>query len=118
MITLTEKAACKMAEKVKSFNRGFDDVENNPCFIKYVRIGVRGGGCSGLEYTLNLESDTRPGDEVESHLIVKTVVDAVSAMYLDGVVIDYSETDLTGGFIFSNPNSARQCGCGKSFSPK
>ncbi len=116
MITLTAAAGAKMAEKVKAFNRGFDSEENNPCFIKYVRIGVRGGGCSGLQYTLNLESDLRPDDTVEKHLIVSTVVDPLSAMYIDGLTIDYSEKDLSGGFVFSNTNASSKCGCGRSFS--
>jgi iron-sulfur cluster assembly accessory protein len=115
VITLTAKAAEQFAARIKAFNRGFDDSELNPCLIRYVRIGVRGGGCSGLQYSLNLESDKREGDTEESHLICKTVVDPISAMYLDGVTVDFDANDLSGGFIFSNPNSSAQCGCGKSF---
>ena len=115
MITLTAKAAEQFASRVKMFNRGFDDSELNSCLIKYVRISVKGGGCSGFQYVLNLESDKREGDVEEGHLICKTVVDPISAMYLDGVTVDFSETDLSGGFIFINPNASAQCGCGKSF---
>ena len=116
MITLTAAAGLKMAEKVKAFNRGYDSAENNSCFVQYVRIGVRGGGCSGFEYTLNLESEKRPDDVVEKHVIVTTVVDPISAMYLEGTVIDYKEGMMGGGFDFQNPNATRHCGCDKSFS--
>jgi len=118
MITLTEAAAAEFRKRIDAFNRGFDTEENNVCLAKAIRVGVRGGGCSGFEYVLDMEVQYRPETEMlEEHRYgVKTVVDQVSALYLDGVTIDYSVRDLSGGFIFINPAAKQQCGCGRSFS--
>ena len=81
----------------------------------YLRMGVKGGGCSGLSY--NLEFDTELGKfdkqfEVDG---VKVVVDAKSYLYLNGSTLDYVTQGLTGGFTFVNPNAKSSCGCGTSF---
>jgi iron-sulfur cluster assembly protein len=118
MITLTEAAAQEFRKRIDGFNRGFDTAENNPCLAKAIRVGVQGGGCSGFEYVLQMEVRYNPEtDHLEEHRFdVKTVVDQLSAIYLDGVTIDYSVHDLSGGFIFLNPTAKSTCGCGKSFS--
>lgn len=81
-----------------------------------LRIAVRGGGCSGLEYALDFEENSRPGDTVLEVEGLKVFVDMASLQYLKGTEIDYV-TGLQGsGFKFNNPNAKRTCGCGSSFS--
>jgi iron-sulfur cluster assembly protein len=81
----------------------------------FLRMGVKGGGCSGLQY--NLEFDTEMGKldkqfEVDG---VKVVVDVKSYLYLNGTTLDWVTQGLTGGFTFVNPNAKSSCGCGTSF---
>jgi iron-sulfur cluster assembly protein len=82
-----------------------------------LRVGVKGGGCSGLSYLLDLETKERPGDKIFEREGVKVFVDVKSFLYLNGTVLDYKdEGGLMGrGFVFTNPNSAGECGCGESF---
>ncbi len=84
----------------------------------FLRVGVKGGGCSGLEYLLKL--DTRRMDfDVETEIEGVTIVcDAKSAVYLRGSSLEYTGNLIGGGFKFENPNAARSCGCGTSFTPK
>ncbi len=81
----------------------------------YLRMGVKGGGCSGLSY--NLEFDTELGKFDKQFAIdgVKVVVDAKSYLYVNGSTLDYVAQGLTGGFTFQNPNAKSSCGCGTSF---
>ena len=105
MITLTETA-------VNEINRlrTAQHLEEH-----YLRVGVQGGGCSGLMYSMRFDKETGPYDKVFDVNGVKVVVDMKSALYLKGSTLDYS-TDLTGGgFKFANPNAGRSCGCGASF---
>ncbi|SRR5690554_3799430 len=85
-------------------------------FGSYVRVGVKGGGCSGLMY--NLEFDSQKGDEdkVIEDNGVKIIVDKKSVLYLAGTELDYSDGLNGKGFSFVNPNATRTCGCGESFS--
>ena len=81
-----------------------------------LRIGVVGGGCSGMQYTLGFDTTIRPDDAISEQHGVRLVIDPGSAPYLRGTVIDYV-TGLHGaGFKFVNPNATRTCGCGSSFS--
>ncbi len=83
-----------------------------------VRVGVRGGGCSGLSYVLQFESADTVGlmDHVIEKDSVRVVVDKKSMLYLAGTTLDY-EDGLSGkGFTFKNPNARQSCGCGESFS--
>lgn len=80
-----------------------------------VRLGVKGGGCSGFSYVLDFD-DLREGDNVLEQDGVKFFMDRKSAIYLKGIVLDY-KTGLQGkGFVFQNPNATSTCGCGESFS--
>lgn len=81
-----------------------------------LRVGVVGGGCSGLSYTLAFDENPSPKDEVFEVEGITVFVDAKSYMFLTGIVLDYSNELLTGGFKFVNPNAARSCSCGTSFS--
>ena len=81
-----------------------------------IRIGVVGGGCSGFQYSMDFENQTRDGDFVLEQDGVKVYVDPMSSMYLQGVTIDYVQGLQGAGFKFNNPNARNTCGCGASFS--
>ena len=82
----------------------------------FVRVGVKGGGCSGLMYELTFDHEMREGDQTFEDNGVKVVVDPKGFLYLVGTELQYSG-DLNGkGFVFHNPNANRICGCGESFS--
>ncbi len=83
-----------------------------------LRVGVKGGGCSGMSYTMNFEdpSNIQETDEVYDYDGFKVVCDPKSMLYLYGLVLDYSDALIGGGFQFTNPNANQTCGCGKSFS--
>ncbi len=81
-----------------------------------LRVAVTGGGCSGFSYGLDFEKDERPGDSVLEMDGFKVYVDASSAKYLNGTVIDYASGLQGAGFKFNNPNVKSTCGCGTSFS--
>jgi iron-sulfur cluster assembly accessory protein len=80
-----------------------------------IRVMVVGGGCSGLSYDMDFETETREGDELFESEGVKLYVDPMSIAYLDGTKIDYVQTFKFSGFHFENPNSSKSCGCGSSF---
>ena len=78
-------------------------------------MGVRGGGCSGMTYDLQFDSELRKHDKQFEVDGVKVVVDVKSYLYLNGTTLDYVTQGLTGGFTFVNPNAKSSCGCGTSF---
>ena len=81
-----------------------------------LRVGVKGGGCSGLSYTFAWEKVARTGDEVfEGPEGAKIFVDRKSLLYLNGTVLDYDTNLISKGFVFNNPNAKSTCGCGSSF---
>ena len=80
-----------------------------------LRLGVVGGGCSGLQYKFKYETRPRAGDNVFEVDGVRLCVDPKSFQYLDGMTLDYVETVLEQRFLFKNPNAGKSCGCGKSF---
>jgi iron-sulfur cluster assembly protein len=106
MIELTPKAA----ERVRSIMRDQGITEGG------LRVGIKGGGCSGLSYNLAIDTEERPGDQVFESDGVKLFVDTKSFLYLNGATIDWMDEGLMQrGFTFINPNSSGGCGCGESF---
>ena len=81
----------------------------------FVRVGIKAGGCSGLEYQLDFDTSGREGDHVFEDKGIKVVVDMKSLLYLYGTELDYSGGLGGKGLFFNNPNASRTCGCGESF---
>jgi iron-sulfur cluster assembly protein len=81
-----------------------------------LRLGVMGGGCSGLSYSIKFDTQPRERDRIYEFDDVRIFVDPKSFIYLHGMTLDYEETLMRQGFNFINPNSSRSCGCGSSFS--
>ena len=82
----------------------------------YVRVGVTSGGCSGLSYNLDFDSEVLSTDKVFEHNGITLLVDNKSYLYLVGTTLNYSGGLNGKGFVFENPNASRTCGCGESFS--
>jgi iron-sulfur cluster assembly protein len=82
----------------------------------FIRVGVKGGGCSGLMYNLEFDNNLTPEDKLFEDNDIKIVVDKKSFLYLIGTELDFSGGLNGKGFIFKNPNADRTCGCGESFS--
>jgi iron-sulfur cluster assembly protein len=81
-----------------------------------LRLGVQGGGCSGLSYNIRFDSQPRERDRIFNFEDVRVFVDPKSFIYLHGMILDYEETLMRQGFNFINPHSTKSCGCGSSFS--
>ena len=80
-----------------------------------LRLGVQGGGCSGLSYLIRFEPKERASDRVFDFDGVRVFVDPKSLIYLEGMTLDYKESLMQSGFVFDNPNAKKSCGCGTSF---
>jgi iron-sulfur cluster assembly protein len=105
MIQISETAAKKIQTLMAK--QGIDDGG--------LRVGVKGGGCSGLSYTFAWEKEARLGDEVFEAHGAKIFVDRKSLLFLNGTTLDYDSALLSRGFVFNNPNAKQSCGCGSSF---
>jgi iron-sulfur cluster assembly protein len=81
-----------------------------------LRLGVLGGGCSGLSYQFRFERKPRPSDHIFEFDGVQVYVDPKSMIFLDGMTLDYKESLMQSGFAFDNPHATKSCGCGTSFS--
>jgi iron-sulfur cluster assembly protein len=81
-----------------------------------LRLGVLGGGCSGLSYQFKYESKPRPADKVFRFEDVDVYVDPKSFVFLDGMTLDWKDSLIQSGFAFDNPHAKKSCGCGTSFS--
>jgi iron-sulfur cluster assembly protein len=106
MITVSDNAKAYIS-KLKAEEHCSED--------SFIRVGVKGGGCSGLEYVLQFDTQLKQGDEVFEDKGVKIAVDLKSMLYLYGTELDYSGGINGKGFVFNNPNASRTCGCGESF---
>jgi iron-sulfur cluster assembly protein len=106
MITVTDNAK-------KQALRLMEDEGKDGLFI---RVGVQGGGCSGLMYQLTFDNQDLEGDKSFEDNGIKVVVDKKSFLYLIGMTLDFSGGLNGKGFVFQNPNADRTCGCGESFS--
>lgn len=89
---------------------GFDPTKD------YIRVGVKSGGCSGLEYMLKFDNKKEENDQVFEDNGIKVIIEKKSMLYLAGTILEYSGGLNGKGFIFNNPNASRTCGCGESFS--
>lgn len=81
-----------------------------------LRVGVKGGGCSGFSYTLGFDDQKRATDQISVFEGVRILCDPKSFLYLNGTMIDFEESLMGRGFKFTNPNASKSCGCGESFS--
>jgi iron-sulfur cluster assembly protein len=106
MIDLTETASAEVKRRLQA-----EDMKGH-----YLRVGVQGGGCSGLMYQLAFDDQVGQFDKVFDVRGIPVVIDLKSALYLRGVTIDYVTAMVGGGFKFTNPNATKSCGCGTSFS--
>ncbi|MFZ3590645.1 HesB/IscA family protein [Bacillus sp. DJP31] len=105
MITISEAAGFQIKDMMKE--EGNDAV--------FLRVGVKGGGCSGLSYGIGFDEVKNEDDiELEQHGI-KVLIDSESAPIINGVTIDFKESMMGGGFTIDNPNAIAGCGCGSSF---
>jgi iron-sulfur cluster assembly protein len=107
MITVTESARDHALKLIQE--------ENKPAGT-FIRVGVEGGGCSGLSYKLEFDNVPREGDQVFEDKGIKIVCDRKSFLYLVGTQLEFSGGINGKGFTFNNPNASRTCGCGESFS--
>jgi len=107
-IYISDKAKNKITELMESAGVAGDA-------DYFVRVGVVGGGCSGLSYKLDFDNEQKPMDQVFEDKGVKVVTDLKSFLYLVNTELDFSDGLNGKGFYFQNPNASRTCGCGESF---
>ena len=108
-LTLTEIAA-------KEIRRMFEENDALDASNTLLRIGVKGGGCSGFSYTLGFDDNQNPTDQLSEIDGVQIMCDPKSFLYLNGTVVDFEDNLMGRGFKFTNPNASKSCGCGESFS--
>jgi iron-sulfur cluster assembly protein len=107
-VTVTEKALAKV--RIAMAKEGVSPEQGG------LRLGVQGGGCSGLSYNVRFDTQPRERDRIFQFSDVRVFVDPKSFIYLNGMVRDYQETLMQQGFVFVNPQATKSCGCGTSFS--
>ncbi|HUI65081.1 MAG TPA: iron-sulfur cluster assembly accessory protein [Bacteroidota bacterium] len=105
-ISLTEKAATQVRKLM---------AENAVPATHGLRLGVKGGGCSGMTYVLEFDEGPKPTDRILMQHGIRVFVDPKSLFFLSGTVLDFSDGLNGKGFVFNNPQAARTCGCGNSF---
>ena len=106
IVSLTEAAAARVRRILER-----DDQPG-----RMLRVGVRGGGCAGMIYAMELVHESQPGDELVKDKGVSLLIDAKAVLFLLGTCIDYDSGKLSSGFRFNNPNQIGACGCGESVS--
>ncbi len=114
-IALTEIAAREVKTIIEQQNDTARKSGEEPRRF-FLRVGVKGGGCSGFNYTLDLTETKGDLDESYEQHGVEVICDAKSQLYLEGTVVDFKDELMGRGFVFSNPNATSSCGCGSSFS--
>ncbi|MCB9838860.1 MAG: iron-sulfur cluster insertion protein ErpA [Phycisphaeraceae bacterium] len=107
MVTLTEKAANEIKTIIEQQELDAEKVR--------LRVGVKGGGCSGFSYLLDLTETQKETDEVFEQHGVGIICDPKSLLYLNGTTVDFKDEVMGRGFVFNNPNATSTCGCGSSF---
>ena len=80
-----------------------------------LRVGVKSGGCAGMEYVLEYAKEINPSDEIIEDKGVKVFIDPAAIIYLIGTEMDYKKDEFSSSFVFKNPNETERCGCGESF---
>jgi len=108
VMSLTEAAAAKIRAILDKGASGTSER------VIGVRVGVKNGGCAGMEYTLNYVSEVAPNDEIVEDKGVRVLVDPKAVLFLIGTEMDYRVEKLKSGFVFNNPNQTSACGCGES----
>ena len=104
IITLSDKAAVRIKEVLSNDKNSVG-----------VRIGVKTGGCAGMEYVMEYAKELKPEDEMIEDKGVKVFVDPAAVMYLLGTEMDFKVEEFSSTFVFKNPNETERCGCGESF---
>ena len=105
LMTITDAAADRLRRLYENAHQG-----------KFLRIGVKAKGCSGMSYDLTWAEQPTEADEIMNYQDITILVDRKASLFLFGTVMDYSVNGLSSGFIFLNPNEKARCGCGESFS--
>jgi iron-sulfur cluster assembly protein len=113
-ITLTETAAREVSKIIDEQQDPSRNGGQEPRKL-YLRVGVKGGGCSGFSYSLDLTETKREDDETWDMHGVEVVCDPKSHLYLNGTTVDFRDEIMGRGFVFNNPNATNTCGCGSSF---
>ena len=108
MITITDNARDKTIILLNDDGKSIEEY--------FIRVGVKGGGCSGLSYELDFDNEIKNGDQVFDNDGLRIVCDKKSLLYLIGTELDYTDGLKGKGFEFKNPNAQRVCSCGESFS--
>lgn len=106
-VILTETAAREIKSIISQQELDADKIR--------LRVGVKGGGCSGFSYLLDLTESQKDTDESFDQFGIKVICDPKSYLYLNGTTIDFKDEIMGRGFVFQNPNATSTCGCGSSF---
>ena len=104
VMSLTDRAAERLSEIIAASDQP----------VAGVRVGLKKGGCAGMEYTMDYASEIGPSDDVVEEKGVKLLVEPTAVLFLLGTEMDYQEDKLSSGFVFKNPNQTSACGCGES----
>ena len=113
-VTLTEVAAKEVKTIIEQQREAAGKNGEAPARL-YLRLGVKGGGCSGLSYSLEVTETKSEQDESWEQHGVDVLCDSKSLLYLDGATVDFKDGLMGRGFVFNNPNATSSCGCGSSF---
>ncbi|MEK6675352.1 MAG: iron-sulfur cluster assembly accessory protein [Planctomycetota bacterium] len=115
MVNITELAAREVNTIIKQQQESAQTNGEEPKKF-FLRVGVKGGGCSGFNYSLDLTESVSESDESWDQHGISVVCDPKSYLYLEGTTIDFKDELMGRGFVFTNPNATSSCGCGSSFS--